>query len=67
MLVAPSATSSVSWLDRDAIVVGIVYEITPVEALYPRSPLTEMCPLVRAAVVNKLVDPSVTLSVSISA
>ena len=63
----PSAKSPVSWLEIDAIVVGIVYEITPVEALYARSPLTEMCPLVRAAVVNKLVDPSVTLSVSISA
>ena len=35
----PSATSSVSWLDRDAIVVGVVYENTPVEALYASDPV----------------------------
>ena len=62
----PSAKSSVSWLDRDAIVVGVVYEYTPVEALYARSPPTPKCPRVLAAVVNRFVDPSVTLSVSIS-
>ena len=43
-----------------------VKEITPVPLLYARSPPTEMCPLVLAAVVNRFVDPSVTLSVSIS-
>ena len=43
-----------------------VKEITPVLLLYARSPETLICPLVRAAVVNRFVDPSVTLSVSIS-
>ena len=63
----PSATSSVSWLDRDAIVVGVVYEKSPVEALYDSDPLALKCPRVLAAVMNRFVDPSVILSVSISA
>ena len=39
--------------------------MTPVEALYAKSPVTLICPRVLAAVVKRFVDPSVTLSVLI--
>ena len=49
------------------MVVGVVYEITPVPLLYDKDPVALIDALALAVVWNRFVDPSVTLSELMSA